>query len=224
MGPVPQNIAPMIDHTILKPDATEDEILRLCEEARTYRFASVCVQPRYVRLCARALEGSPVAVCTVVGFPHGANESEVKAFEAQLALGRGAREIDMVIPIGAAKSGRWEQVREDIRSVVRVVPPPNLTKVILEMAYLTTSEKRTACQIAKEEGAAFVKTSTGFGPGGATLDDIRLMRDVVGPSMGIKAAGGIRDKETAEKMITAGATRIGASASIRIVSGNGDSR
>jgi deoxyribose-phosphate aldolase len=219
MGPVARDLAPLIDHTLLKPEATEDQILRLCEEARTFGFASVCVQPRYVRLASRALRDTGVAVCTVVGFPHGANETEVKVYEAQLAVSRGAREIDMVLPIGAVKSGRWEEVRTDIGSVVRAVPHPALVKVILETAYLTDAEKRTACLIAKEEGAAFVKTSTGFGPGGATLHDVRLMREVVGPEVGVKAAGGIRDPETARKMIQAGATRIGASASVRIVAG-----
>jgi deoxyribose-phosphate aldolase len=217
IGPVTEDLAPLIDHTLLKPEATEEQILLLCEEAKGHRFASVCVQPRYVRLAARALSGTPVAVCTVVGFPHGANETEVKVFEAKLAQGRGAQEIDMVIPVGAAKSGRWEQVREDISSVVRAVPPPALTKVILETSYLSDAEKRATCEIAKEAGAAFVKTSTGFGPGGATLDDVRLMRDVVGQMVGVKAAGGIRDPQTARQMVRAGATRIGASASVRIV-------
>jgi deoxyribose-phosphate aldolase len=217
IGPVARDLAPFIDHTLLKPDADEDAILTLCSEARAHRFASVCIQPRYVRRAARALEGSGVAVCTVVGFPHGANETEVKVFEAALAVSRGAREIDMVLAIGAVTSGRWDQVREDIGAVVAAVPRPNITKVILETAYLDDAQKRTACQIAKEEGAAFVKTSTGFGPGGATLHDIRLMRDAVGPLVGVKAAGGIRDAATAQEMVRAGATRIGASASVRIV-------
>ncbi|MBD3334795.1 MAG: deoxyribose-phosphate aldolase [Candidatus Eisenbacteria bacterium] len=216
-----RDLAPLIDHTLLKPEATEEQLLHLCAEAREFNFASVCVQPRYVTLVARALRGSPVAVCTVVGFPHGANEPEVKAFEAQLAVSRGAREIDMVIPVGAAKSGRWDAVRDDIRGVVRAVPPPALSKVILETAFLTDAEKREACRLAKEEGAAFVKTSTGFGPGGATLDDVRLMREVVGPGLGIKAAGGIRDEATARRMVEAGATRIGASASVKIVAAEG---
>jgi deoxyribose-phosphate aldolase len=217
IGAVAADLAPLIDHTLLKPEATEDQLLQLCEEARQFRFASVCIQPRYVHLVARSLEGTSVAVCTVVGFPHGSNETEVKVYEAKLAVSRGAGEIDMVIPVGAAKSGRWDQVREDIASVVRAVPPPALTKVILETAHLTDAEKRTACQIAKEVGAAFVKTSTGFGPGGATLDDVRLMREVVGPAVGVKAAGGIRDPKTAVQMVQAGANRIGASASVRIV-------
>jgi deoxyribose-phosphate aldolase len=217
IGAVAADLAPLIDHTLLKPEATEDQLLQLCEEARRHRFASVCIQPRYVQLVARALEGTSVAVCTVVGFPHGSNETEVKVYEAKLAVSRGALEIDMVIPVGAAKSGRWDQVREDIASVVKAVPPPALTKVILETAHLTDAEKRTACQIAKEAGAAFVKTSTGFGPGGATLDDVRLMREVVGPTVGVKAAGGIRDPKTAVQMVQAGASRIGASASVRIV-------
>lgn len=218
IGPIAQDLAPLIDHTLLKPEATEDQILTLCEEARRFRFASVCVQPRYVGLVARSLEGTAVAVCTVVGFPHGSNETEVKVYEAKLAVSRGAQEIDMVIPVGAVKSGRWDQVREDISAVVGAVPPPALTKVILETAHLDNAEKRTVCQIAKEAGAAFVKTSTGFGPGGATLEDVRLMRDVVGPTLGVKAAGGIRDTETARQMVRAGANRIGASASVRIVS------
>jgi deoxyribose-phosphate aldolase len=216
LGSVDRRLAAMIDHTLLKPDATDREIARLCEEAHCYGFATVCLQPIWVPLAVRVLEGSRCRVCTVVGFPHGANRAEVKAYETRLAVGQGAREIDMVIPIGAMKSGDEKCVATHIRAVVKAAIPGVVTKVILETAFLTDGEKRAACRIARAEGATFVKTSTGFGPSGATLDDIRLMRETVGPHMGVKAAGGIRDRETAVRMVEAGATRIGASASIRI--------
>ena len=210
----------MIDHTLLKPEATYAEIAQLCDEARQYGFASVCVNATHVKRCAERLAGSPVKVCAVVGFPLGATVPEVKAYEAQQAIEDGATEIDMVINVGALKSKDNDLVARDIGAVVRTARASGaLVKVIIEAALLTDEEKATACQLAKEAGADFVKTSTGFGPGGATARDVELMRRVVGPTMGIKAAGGIRTREDAEKMVAAGATRIGASASVKIVAG-----
>ena len=216
VGQVDAALAAMIDHTLLRPEATDREVARLCEEAHCHGFASVCVQPIWVPLAARVLEQSRVRVCTVVGFPHGANRAEVKAYETQVAVAQGAREVDMVIPIGALKSGDVKTVAAHVRAVVRAAIPGVITKVILENSYLTDEEKRTASAIVRDEGADYVKTSTGFGPSGATLEDVRLMRDVVGPTLGVKAAGGIRDTEAARRMVEAGATRIGASASIQI--------
>jgi deoxyribose-phosphate aldolase len=218
IGPVDADLASMLDHTLLKPEATEREIATLCEEAHCHGFATVCVQPIWVPLCARILEDSRVRVCTVIGFPHGANRVEVKAYETEVAVAQGAREVDMVIPIGMMKSGDLKTVAAHVRAVVRAAIPGVLVKVILENAYLTDDEKRSASRICKEEGAHFVKTSTGFGPSGATLEDVRLMREVVGSAIGVKAAGGIRNTEGARAMVAAGANRIGASASIRIAS------
>ncbi len=215
-----RSIAAMIDHTLLKPDATDDDIRRLCDEARRYGFASVCVNPSKVALASRLLAGSPVKVCTVVGFPLGATTARVKAAETREAVENGADEIDMVINIGALKSGDYDTVKKDIEAVVKAAGGRTV-KVILETALLTDEEKKAACRLAKEAGAHFVKTSTGFGPGGATLHDVALMRSVVGPEMGVKASGGVRDLETARKMVLAGATRIGASASVAIVRGAG---
>jgi len=210
----------MIDHTLLKPEATYAQIAQLCDEARQYGFASVCVNATHVKRCAERLAGSPVKVCAVVGFPLGATLPEVKAYEAQQAIEDGATEIDMVINVGALKSKDDDRVARDIGAVVRMARMSGaLVKVIIEAALLTDEEKATACQLAKEAGADFVKTSTGFGPGGATAHDVELMRRVVGPTMGIKAAGGIRTREDAEKMVAAGATRIGTSASVKIVAG-----
>ena len=210
----------MIDHTLLKPEATYAQIAQLCDEARQYGFASVCVNATHVKRCAERLAGSPVKVCAVVGFPLGATVPEVKAYEAQQAIEDGATEIDMVINVGALKSKDNDLVARDIGAVVRTARASGaLVKVIIEAALLTDEEKATACQLAKEAGADFVKTSTGFGPGGATARDVELMRRVVGPTMGIKAAGGIRTREDAEKMVAAGATRIGASTSVKIVTG-----
>ena len=210
----------MIDHTLLKPEATYAEIAQLCDEARQYGFASVCVNATHVKRCAERLAGSPVKVCAVVGFPLGATVPEVKAYEAQQAIEDGATEIDMVINVGALKSKDDDRVARDIGAVVRMARTSGaLVKVIIEAALLTDEEKATACQLAKEAGADFVKTSTGFGPGGATAHDVELMRRVVGLKMGIKAAGGIRTREDAEKMVAAGATRIGASTSVKIVTG-----
>lgn len=221
LGAVPRDkeIAGLIDHTLLKPDATPAEIAQLCFEARKYGFASVCVNPTHVRLCAQLLEGSQVKVCTVIGFPLGATPPEVKVFEAIDSIENGATEIDMVINIGALKSGDLTMVAQDIRGVVKACHERNvLVKVILETSLLTDEEKIAGSLLAKEAGADYVKTSTGFGPGGATVEDVALMRRAVGPQMGVKAAGGIRSYAEAEDMVEAGATRIGASAGVRIVS------
>lgn len=216
--PTDGSIAHMIDHTVLKPDATQDQIAQLCYEARKHSFASVCVNPANVKLCSELLQGSAVPVCTVVGFPLGATPTEVKVFEAQQAIREGAAEVDMVINVGALKSRDYERVERDIASVARTCHAGNaILKVIIEAALLTDEEKVIACQLAKVAGADFVKTSTGFGPGGATAEDVALMRRVVGPAMGVKAAGGIRTYEDAQKMVAAGATRIGASASVKIM-------
>ncbi|MBK8230213.1 MAG: deoxyribose-phosphate aldolase [Candidatus Eisenbacteria bacterium] len=223
IGAVDARVAAMLDHTLLRPDATRREILALCEEAHCHGFASVCVQPMWVPVAARALEGSRAKVCTVIGFPHGANRAEVKAYETRVAVAQGAREVDMVIPIGALKDGDLRTVREHIGAVVRATRAGVITKVILETSFLTREEKIAACAIAKEERADFVKTSTGFASAGATLEDVRLMRETVGPAMGVKAAGGIRDAALARAMVEAGATRIGASASVKIAAGGGDS-
>lgn len=218
--PTDASLASMIDHTLLKPDATPDQIAQLCFEARKYNFASVCVNPTWVELCAQLLRGSPVKVCTVIGFPLGASAAEVKAFETENALDNGATEIDMVINIGALKARDLELVARDIRGVVMASHARGvIVKVIIEAVLLTDEEKTLACLLAKEAGADFVKTSTGFAGGGATVHDVALMRRVVGPEMGIKAAGGVRTYEDAENMIKAGATRIGASAGVKILQG-----
>jgi deoxyribose-phosphate aldolase len=211
-------LAPTIDHTLLKPTATEDQIRDLCAEARQFEFAAVCVHPCWVALCAELLQSSSVKVCTVVGFPLGATLPEVKAFEAQRCMALGATELDMVINIGALKSGQLGLVQDDIAAVVDVAHPQGaLVKVIIETGYLTEQEKVTACQVAKAAGADFVKTSTGMGAGGATIEDVSLMRRVVGPAMGVKASGGVKTAADARAMITAGATRIGTSAGVKIV-------
>lgn len=212
------SIAGMIDHTLLKANATQEEIGKLCEEARKYRFASVCVNPGYVAMAARLLRGSYVKVCTVIGFPLGSTTPTVKAIEARDAMANGADEIDMVINIGALKSGNDHLVSEDIKAV-REATRGKVLKVIIETSYLTRDEKIRACRMAKAANADFVKTSTGFGSGGATVEDVALMREVVGPEMGVKASGGIKDAKAAENLIKAGATRLGTSASIAIVSG-----
>ncbi len=206
-----------IDHTLLKPDATVEQITKLCFEAREYKFASVCVNSCWVRLCAELLRGSGVAVCTVVGFPLGAMIPEAKAYEAEAAIENGATEIDMVINVGALKSKDYRMVAKDLHAVCEVVHEHGaLLKVIIEACLLTREEKVIACLLAKNAGADYVKTSTGFSTGGATVEDVELMRKVVGEEMGVKAAGGIRDKETAEKMLDAGADRLGASAGVQI--------
>jgi deoxyribose-phosphate aldolase len=211
-------VAALIDHTLLKPDATQDQIAQLCYEARKHGFAAVCVNPAHVKLCAQLLKGSSVHVCTVVGFPLGATPPEVKAYEAQQTLDDGATEVDMVINIGALKSKDYALVERDIASVARTSHAGGaILKVIIEAALLTDEEKVIACQLAKAGGADFVKTSTGFGPGGATLHDVALMRRSVGPELGVKAAGGIGSYEEAKAMVAAGATRIGASAGVKIL-------
>lgn len=218
-SPIPgHELARYIDHTLLKPNATREEIIKLCEEAREHSFASVCVNPAYVGLAAKLLEGSPVKVCTVIGFPLGATSSFVKAMETRDCIANGATEIDMVINVGALKSKDYELVKNDIARVVEAAGG-NTVKVILETSLLNDEEKVKACEMSKLAGADFVKTSTGFSTGGATLEDICLMRQTVGPAMGVKASGGIRDTETALQMIQIGATRIGASASVGIVKG-----
>ncbi|HPI38413.1 MAG TPA: deoxyribose-phosphate aldolase [Ignavibacteriaceae bacterium] len=214
------SLARMIDHTLLKPDATEKEVTKLCEEARKYHFASVCVNPGFVSLCSSLLKGSDVKVCTVIGFPLGATTTEVKRLEAEQAIANGATEIDMVINIGELKSGKTDYVFNDVRQVVLAAKKSLVVcKVILETALLTDEEKIKACLICKDAGADFVKTSTGFSKGGATVGDVALMRLVVGSAVGVKASGGIRTKEDAEAMIASGADRIGASASVKIVLG-----
>jgi deoxyribose-phosphate aldolase len=211
-------IAALIDHTILKPDATRAEILKICREARHYGFASVCVNPYWVPLVRAELAGSPVKVCSVVGFPLGATSAESKAAEAAIAVRDGAREVDMVMNVGALKSGDQDAVKADIQGVVKAAHQAGaIVKVILETALLDDNQKAIACVLAKAAGADFVKTSTGFGPSGATVHDIALMRQSVGPQMGVKASGGIRTLQDLEAMTAAGATRIGASASVKIV-------
>lgn len=212
-----EQLARLIDHTLLKPDATRKDVEVLCEEAARHRFASVCVNPSWVPVCARLLSSSPVKVCTVIGFPFGATYPEVKACEARTAQDLGATEIDMVINVGAMKSGDQQLVERDIRAVVDAAHHGTVVKVILETAYLNDREKVIACSIARDAGADFVKTSTGFGPSGATVDDIALMRATVGPKLGVKASGGVRDQQTALAMLQAGATRIGASASVKMI-------
>lgn len=216
---VPADVAKYIDHTLLRPDATFDQVTKLCQEAAEFGFASVCINPCYVRHCAGLLRGTSVKVCTVIGFPLGANASETKALEARRAIREGATEIDMVINVGALKSGRDELVYKDIRAVVEACMDGGaICKCILETALLTDDEKVRACQAARRANADFVKTSTGFGPGGATAEDVALMSHTVAEAkMGVKASGGIRNYEDAKQMIRAGATRIGASAGVRIV-------
>ena len=220
VGVIPEDtaLAGMIDHTLLKPDATSDQIAQLCFEAKKYHFASVCVNPTHVKLCADLLKDSEVKVCTVIGFPLGATSPEVKAFETRNALDNGATEIDMVINIGALKAGDTNLAARDIHGVVEVAHAANaLVKVIIETALLTDEEKVVACLLAKEAGADYVKTSTGFSGGGATVHDIALMRRTVGPTLGVKASGGIHTHEEAEALVAAGATRIGASAGVKII-------
>lgn len=209
----------MIDHTILKPEATEAAVQKIIDEAKEYNFFSVCINPCWVAFASEQLVDTDVAVCTVIGFPLGANTPEVKAYEAADAIKNGANEVDMVINIGALKSQQYDYVRQDIQGVVDAAKGKALVKVIIETALLTDEEKVKACELAKEAGADFVKTSTGFSTGGAKVADIRLMRETVGPDMGVKASGGVHNAEEALAMIEAGATRIGASTGVAIVSG-----
>ena len=213
------NVAAMIDHTLLKADATKEQIIQVCKEAKEYKFASVCVNPAWVRLVSEQLTNSDVKVCTVIGFPLGASTSETKAFETKNAIENGANEVDMVINIGALKDGNDSLVEEDIKAVVEAAKGKALTKVIIESSLLTEKEKVRACQLAVKAGANFVKTSTGFSTGGATCEDILLMRQTVGPDIGVKASGGVRNTNDAKALITAGATRIGASSGVAIVNG-----
>lgn len=215
------DMAKMIDHTLLKADATEDDIKKVIEEAKTYSFASVCLTPSWVKLAADALKDAETTkVCTVIGFPLGTPTTETKAFEASNAVKNGAAEVDMVINIGALKSGQFQRVEEDIQAVVSDVKGQALVKVIIEACLLTDKEKVKACELAVKAGADFVKTSTGFSTGGATTHDVAIMRKTVGPDIGVKASGGIKTLADAQSMIQAGATRIGASSSVSIVQDN----
>jgi deoxyribose-phosphate aldolase len=213
------NVAKMIDHTLLKADSTKDQVTKICEEAKEFNFASVCVNPGWVKYSAELLQGTDVKVCTVIGFPLGAATSETKAFETQDVIEKGATEVDMVINIGALKDGNDDLVKQDIQAVTAAAKGKALTKVIIETSLLTDEEKERACKLAVEAGADYVKTSTGFSTGGATVEDIKLMRKTVGPEIGVKASGGVRSVEDAKNMIEAGATRIGASSGVQIVQG-----
>lgn len=213
------NVAKMIDHTLLKADAAKEQIINLCTEAKEYNFASVCVNPAWVKLSSELLNGTDVKVCTVIGFPLGASTPETKGFETKNAIENGATEVDMVINIGALKGGDHELVEKDIRAVVDAAKGKALTKVIIETCLLSDEEKVRACELSVKAGADYVKTSTGFSTGGATAEDIALMRKTVGPNIGVKASGGVRSAEDAQKMIQAGATRIGASSGAAIVNG-----
>ncbi|MDP2722116.1 MAG: deoxyribose-phosphate aldolase [Bacteroidales bacterium] len=215
----PAELAGYIDHTLLKPGATEDQFTKLCNEALQYHFKSVCVNSSWVPFVAKKLRGSDVKVCSVIGFPLGEMDTRSKAFEARNALANGAHELDMVVNTSALKSGNLKLVEEDIRAIKRACRSNTILKVIIETSLLTEAEKILACEISKKAGADFVKTSTGFTGNGATVEDVALMRRVVGPKMGVKASGGIRDFKTAVAMINAGATRIGAGASVAIVTG-----
>ncbi|MDE0584158.1 deoxyribose-phosphate aldolase [Planococcus sp. A6] len=213
------NIASLIDHTLLKAEATAPQIEQLCKEAAEYKFASVCVNPAWVALAAKQLDQSEVKVCTVIGFPLGASTSETKAFETTDAIEKGAGEIDMVLNIGALKSGQEDVVKADVEAVVNAAKGKAIVKVILEICLLTDEEIKLASRLSKEAGADFVKTSTGFSTGGATVEAVRLMRETVGPELGVKASGGVRSLEDVEKMVEAGATRIGASSGVQIMQG-----
>jgi deoxyribose-phosphate aldolase len=217
------NLAKYIDHTILKANATEAEVIQVCDEAKAHNFYSVCINPYFVSLVADQLKGSEVKVTSVIGFPLGANTTEIKAQEALKAVVDGADEIDMVINVSALKDGKFNYVEKDIATVVEAIKGKAVLKVILETCLLSEDEKIKACELAKNAGAHFVKTSTGFSTGGATEADVKLMKSIVGDGMEVKASGAVRDYETALKMIEAGATRIGASSSVSIVTGGADS-
>jgi deoxyribose-phosphate aldolase len=222
IGPTegPWDLSPLIDHTLLKPEATGAQVEVMCAEALEYRFASVCVNPLWVPLAASLLKGSSVRTCTVVGFPLGATARRAKAFEAEIAQLDGAQEVDMVLAIGAVKTGDWESVRRDLEALRSATPAPTVLKVILETCLLDDAEKIRACELASDAGLDFVKTSTGFSTGGATEADVALMRSTVGASLGVKASGGIRTYEVALRMVRAGATRLGLSASLAVVRGS----
>lgn len=217
--PASDGLASLIDHTLLKPDATREEVEQLCKEAAQFCFASVCVNPNWVALCRERLRGTGVKVCTVIGFPLGAHLPDIKAYETRRAVEQGAEEVDMVINIGALKSKDYALVEQDIHGVVQAAGQSTIVKVILETTLLTRDEKVMGCTLSKAAGAEYVKTSTGFAGGGATVEDVQLMRETVGPEMGVKASGGVRTREDAEKMVAAGATRLGASAGVKIVRG-----
>ncbi len=212
-----KSIPSMIDHTLLKPDASKDMILKLCQEAMDYNLGQICVNPYHISYCKELLKDSDVKIATVVGFPLGANTKEVKAFESKEAVKNGAHEIDMVINIGALKDKDYDIVRDDIKEVVNASHPNAIVKVIIETCLLTDEEKKIACKLSMEAGADFVKTSTGFSTGGATVEDVKLMKSVVGDMLEIKASGGVRDLESAKAMIQAGATRLGTSSGVKIV-------
>ena len=219
IGGTDMNLAKYIDHTLLKPESTREDILRVCEEAKRYDTASVCVNPFWIGFVAEQLKGTDVTPCCVIGFPLGATLPEVKAFETAAAIRDGAKEVDMVLNVGALRGGETQTVLDDIRAVVDAAKGKALVKVIIETCLLNDEQKVLACKLAKEAGADFVKTSTGFSTGGATIEEVRLMRETVGPDMGVKASGGIRSKADAEAMIAAGASRIGASSSKKIIEG-----
>ncbi|WP_067837999.1 deoxyribose-phosphate aldolase [Amphibacillus sediminis] len=214
-----KELAKMIDHTVLKAETSKEQVEKVCAEAKAHGFYSVCINPAWVELAARELEGSDVKVCTVIGFPLGASTSATKAFETKDAIEKGATEVDMVINIGALKGQEYQLVQADIEAVVGAAKGKALVKVIIETSLLTEQEKVKACELAVAAGADYVKTSTGFSTGGATVEDIRLMRQTVGPNIGVKASGGVRDHATAQAVVDAGATRIGASAGIAIIKG-----
>ncbi|HEK9101466.1 deoxyribose-phosphate aldolase [Bacillus cereus] len=213
------NYAKLIDHTLLKPDTKKEAIVTLCEEAKKHDFASVCVNPTWVETAAELLKGTDVKVCTVIGFPLGANTPETKAFETTDAIAKGATEVDMVINIGALKDKNDELVERDVRAVVEAAKGKALVKIIIETCLLTEEEKVRACELSVKAGVDFVKTSTGFSTGGATVEDVALMRKTVGPEIGVKASGGVRNGQDMDAMIEAGATRIGTSAGVALVSG-----
>ena len=206
-----------IDHTALKADTSKDQIKKLCEEAKEYKFKAVCVNPTFVEYCSELLKGSEVNIATVIGFPLGANTSATKAFETSDAIKKGANEVDMVINIGALKDSNYKLVEEDIASVVKAADKKAIVKVIIETSLLSDEEKKKACELALKAGADFVKTSTGFSTGGATIEDVILMKTIVGDKLQVKASGGVRDLDTAKKMIEAGATRIGTSSGVKII-------
>lgn len=212
------NLSSMIDHTLLKPESSKEAVEKLCQEAKAHNFAAVCVNPCHIELCKEILKDSPVKIATVVGFPLGANTKEVKAFETLDAINKGAEEIDMVINIGALKDKNYDKVKEDIEGVVNAAKGKAIVKVIIETSLLTDEEKIKACELSMEAKADFMKTSTGFSTGGATIEDVKLMKSVVGDHMQVKASGGVKDLETAKAMIAAGASRLGTSSGVQIVS------
>lgn len=219
-APKGNSVLGAIDHTLLKPDATVEQVKKVCDEAKEHKFASVCVNPSYIGYVAQQLQGTSVKPCVVIGFPLGATMPEVKAYETKACIAQGAKEVDMVINIGAAKTGHWSLVQKDIEEVVNAARGKALVKVIIETCLLTDEEKIKACELAKKANADFVKTSTGFGSGGATVEDVRLMKRTVGENMRVKASTGINDRKTCDQMLAAGAVRMGTSKGILIVKGD----